>query len=99
MTALSLTSLRSTKRGALASPASNPTLAQSVYSIGTSKVTNDSKERSDDNEDDIEGVTKSQLGAIDGMDIVLSRAMMGKVRCYLRRHQWRRRAHTPARRG
>ena len=68
--ALSITSLRSTKGRGLALPAPNPTLAQSVYSIGTSKVTNDSEERSDDDEEDTDGGFESKLVAIDGMDIV-----------------------------
>ncbi len=71
--ALSLTSLCSAKgrgKGATESPAPNPTLAHSVYSIRTSKVTNESKERSDDNEEDTNGGSKNKQVAIDGMDIV-----------------------------
>ena len=71
--ALSITSLRSKKgreRGVLAPPSSNPTLAQSVYSIGMSKVTNESEERSDDDEDDTNGDSNSKQVAIDSMDIV-----------------------------
>jgi hypothetical protein len=52
------------------SPAPNPTLAQSVYSIGTSKVTNDSEERSNDEDKDTNGGSKNMQVAIDGMDIV-----------------------------
>jgi hypothetical protein len=80
--ALSLTSLRSTKgigRGALESPALNPTLAQSVYSIGTSKVTNESEERSDDDKDDTDGGSESKLVAIDGMDIVTGNEGQGAM--------------------
>jgi hypothetical protein len=71
--ALSITSLCSKKgrgRGALAPPSPNLTLAQSVYSIGTSKVTNESEERSDDDEDNTDGDSNSKQVAIDSMDIV-----------------------------
>jgi hypothetical protein len=72
LAALPITSLCSNKgweRGALAPPSPNPTLAQSVYSIGTSKVTNEFKERSDDNEDDTDGDSDSKQVAINGMDM------------------------------
>ncbi len=45
-------------------------LAQLVYSIGTSKVRNDSKERSDDDSKDTDGGSKNKQVAINGMDIV-----------------------------
>ncbi len=71
--ALSITSLPLKKgrgRGALAPPAPNPTLAQSVYSIGTSKVTNESEERSDDDKEGTDGGSDSKKVAIDRMNIV-----------------------------
>ena len=71
--ALSLTLLRSAKgrgKGTTESSALNPTLAQSVYSIGTSKVTNESEERSDDDKEDTNGGSENKQVAIDGMDIV-----------------------------
>ena len=56
--ALSLTSLRSAKKGgkgASKPPAQDLTLAQSVYSIGTSRVTNESEEKIDGDDDSTEG--------------------------------------------
>ena len=72
--ALSLTSLRSAKRGGKGAsklPAQDLTLAQSVYSIGTSKVTNESEEKLDDEEESTEDSTEERLEVtFDGMDIV-----------------------------
>jgi hypothetical protein len=62
--ALSLTSLRSAKgrgRGVAESLAPDPTLAQSVYSIGTSKVTNDSEEGTEDDEVGTDEGSESKL--------------------------------------
>ena len=80
--ALSLTSLRSSKgrgRGTVAPPAPNPTLAQSVYSIGTSKITNESEERSDEEDDDTDDSPENTLVAIDGMDIVMGNKGKGAM--------------------
>ena len=68
-----MTSLRSTKGKAVEEgPGLTPTLAQSVYSIGTSKVTKDldkkSGEKEEDNED--EGNSGHKTIAIDGMDML-----------------------------
>ena len=71
--ALSITSLRSVKKGdkgAAMLPAKNQTLEQSVYSI-TSKVTNESEEKLDNNEVSSEGGSEGrQELTFDGMDIV-----------------------------
>ena len=71
--ALSLTSLRSTKKGdkgAAKHPARNLTLEQSVYSI-TSKVTNESEEKLDNDEESSKGDSEGrQEVTFDGMDIV-----------------------------
>ena len=80
--ALSLTSLRSSKgrgRGTVAPPAPNPTLAQSVYSIGTSRITNESEERSDEEDDDTDNSPENTLVAIDGMDIVMGNQGKGAM--------------------
>ena len=80
--ALSPTSLCSAKgrgRGARESPAPNPTLAQSVYSIGTSKVTNESEEISDDEEEDTDIGSENKQVAIDGMDIVTGNDEQGAM--------------------
>ena len=45
-------------------------MAQSVYSIGTSKVTNGSEERSNDDKKDTNGGSENKQVAIDSMDIV-----------------------------
>jgi len=73
--ALSLTSLRSTKggeNGASKSPAQDLTLAQSVFSVATSKVTNESEEKLDDDEDSTEDGQEERQEKVtfDGMDIV-----------------------------
>ena len=72
--ALSLTSLRSAKKGGKSAsklPAQDMTLAQSVYSIGTSKVTNESDDKSDNEEDSTEDSTEGgPKVTFDGMDIV-----------------------------
>jgi hypothetical protein len=71
--ALSVTSLHSAKgKGAKETPAPNPALAQLVYSIGTSRVTHDSEEKSDDDEDNTNGGSDDKHIAIDGMDILKS---------------------------
>ena len=71
--ALSITSLRSAKKGdkgAAMLPAKNRTLEQSVYSI-TSKVTNESEEKLDNDEVSSEGGSEGrQELTFDGMDIV-----------------------------
>ncbi len=62
-------------------PAFSPTLAQSVYSIGTSKVTKDSEEDSDEEEENAEadgGSGKIEV-AIDGMDILHSDGKHGAM--------------------
>jgi hypothetical protein len=61
--ASSLTSICSAKgkgKESAESPTPNPTLAQSVYSIGTSKVTNDSEEQSDDNDKGTNGGSENK---------------------------------------
>ncbi len=71
--ALSVTSLRSTKgKAAEERPGPTPTLAQSVYSIGTSKVTKDLDDESGEEEEDNEGEGNSghKKIAIDGMDML-----------------------------
>jgi hypothetical protein len=71
--ALSVTSLRSTKgKAAEEGPGPTPTLAQSVYSIGTSKVTKDLDGESGEEEEDYEGKGNSghKTIAIDGMDML-----------------------------
>ena len=53
------------------SPTPNLTLAQSVYSIGTSKVTNESEEKLDDDEDSTEDDPEERREVtFDGLDIV-----------------------------
>jgi hypothetical protein len=64
-------------------PAPTPTLAQSVYSIGTSKVTKDSEDNLDKEEDDAEtdgGTGKNEV-AINGMIFFI--AMVNTGGCYL----------------
>jgi hypothetical protein len=81
-TALSLTSIRLAKgkgKESAESPTPNPTLTQSVYSIGTSKVTNDSKDRSDDDDEDTNGGSENKQVAIDGMDIVTGNDWQGAM--------------------
>ena len=71
--ALSLTLICSAKgkgKESAESPTPNPTLAQSVYSIGMSKVTNDSEEQSNDDDKDTGGGSENKQVVIDGMDIV-----------------------------
>jgi len=71
---LSLTSLHTAKkRGQTVgrSSAKNITLAQSVYSIGTSKVTNESDERLEGDDETIDGeAERGQEVTFDGMDVV-----------------------------
>ncbi len=69
----SVTSLRSaSEKGAEEGPGPTPTLAQSVYSIGTSRVTKESDDELDGEEDNNaeEGNSDNQQVAINGMDIV-----------------------------
>ncbi len=95
--ALSVTSLHSAKRkGVKETPAPNPALAQSVYSIGTSRVTHNTEEKSDEDEDDTDGGSDDKHIAIDGMDILKGNNNQG-VMIFLM-HLWRRRACRPARR-
>jgi len=72
--ALSLTSLRSAKKGGKGvrkPPTQDTTLAQSVYSIGTSKVTNESDEKLDGEEDSTDHSSEDGFEVtFDGMDIV-----------------------------
>jgi hypothetical protein len=58
-----------------------PTLAQSVYSIGTSKVTKDSEDESDEEGDDaeVDGGTGKHEVAINGMDILYNDGMHGAM--------------------
>ncbi len=78
--ALSVTSLHSAKgKGAKETPAPTPTLAQLVYSIGTSRVTNDSEEKSDKDKEDNYGSLDSKHVAIDGMDILQSDGKQGAM--------------------
>ncbi len=58
-----------------------PTLAQSIYSIGTSKVTKDSEDKSDEEENDaeVEGGTGKHKVAINGMDILHNDGMHGAM--------------------
>jgi hypothetical protein len=79
-TALSVTSLHPAKgKGAKGTPAPTPTLAQLVYSIGTSRVTNDSEEKSDEDKEDNNGSSDSKHVAIDGMDILQSNGKQGAM--------------------
>ncbi len=79
---LSVTSLHLAKaKRVQETPAPTPTLAQSVYSIGTSKVTKDSEDNLDKEEDDAEtdgGSGKNKV-AIEGMDILHSDGKHGAV--------------------
>ena len=71
--ASSITSLHSAReKGAEEGPGPTPTLAQLVYSIGTSRVTKESDNESDGEEDGNaeEGNSSNQQVAINGMDIV-----------------------------
>ncbi len=69
--ALFITSLHSAKRRVMEeTPDPNPTLAQSVYSIGTSRVTHDSEDKSDEEEENADGDSYDNPIAIDGMDIL-----------------------------
>ena len=80
--ALSVTSLHSAKgKGAEETPAPTPTLAQSVYSIGTSKETKDSADNSDEEADDAEGDNSSGINkvAIVRMDILHSNGNQGAM--------------------
>ncbi len=58
-----------------------PTLAQSFYSIGTSKFTKDSEDKLDKEEDDaeVDGVTSKHEVAIDGMDILRNNGTHGAM--------------------
>jgi hypothetical protein len=71
--ALSVTSINLAKGKRVQEPqALTPTLVQSVYSIGTSKVTKDSEDESDEEEDDVKvdsGTGKHEI-AINRMDIL-----------------------------
>jgi hypothetical protein len=79
---LSVTSLHSAKaKRVQETPAPTPTLAHSVCSIGTSKVTKDSEDNSDKEEDDAErdgGSGKNEV-AIDEIDILHSNGKHGAV--------------------
>jgi hypothetical protein len=78
--ALSVTSLHlAKKKGAKETPAPTPTLAQSVYSIGTSRVTNYSEEKSDKDKEDDDRSSNSKHIAIDGMDILQSDGKHGAM--------------------
>jgi hypothetical protein len=80
--ALSVTSLHSAKgKGAEETPAPTPTLAQSIYSIGTSKVTKDSEDDSDKEADDAKVDASSGINevAIVGMDILHSNSNQGAM--------------------
>jgi hypothetical protein len=78
--ALSVTSLHSAKeKGVKETPAPTPILAQLVYSIGTSRVANDCKEKSDEDEEDDNGSSDSKHVAIDGMDILQSNCKQGAM--------------------
>ncbi len=71
--ALSVTSLHSAKgKGVEDKPGPTPTLAQLVYSVGTSKVTKDSEDKSGEEEEgkEADGSSASKHVAIDGMDIL-----------------------------
>jgi hypothetical protein len=79
---LSVTSLHLAKaKRVQETPASTPTLAQSVYSIGTSKVTKDSEDNLDKEEDDaeIDGGSSKNKVAINGMDILHSNGKHGAM--------------------
>jgi hypothetical protein len=79
---LSVTSLRSAKaKRVQETPAPTPTLAQSVYSIGTSKVTKDPEDNSDKEEEDAEmdgGSSKNEV-VINRMDILHSDGKHGAM--------------------
>ncbi len=78
--ALSVISLHLAKgKGAEEKPGPTPTLVQSVYSIGTSKVTKDSEDKSGKEEEDdkADGSSASKQVAIDGMDILHSNSKHG----------------------
>jgi hypothetical protein len=80
--ALSVTSLHLAKgKGVEETPAPTPTLAQSVYSIGTFKVTKDSEDNLDEEADDAEADDSSGLNevAIIGMDILHSNGNQGEM--------------------
>lgn len=73
--ALSLTSLRSSKGGGKGAKVPIPqdfTLAQSVFSVATSKVTNESEEKLDDDDDSADASREERRVKVtfDGMDIV-----------------------------
>jgi hypothetical protein len=79
-TALSVTSLHLAKgKGAEEKPGPTPTLAQLVYSIGTSKVTKDSEDESGKEEEgkEADGSSASKQVTIDGMDILHSNGKHG----------------------
>jgi hypothetical protein len=72
---LSVTSLHSAKgKGAEDKPGPTPTLAQSVSSLGMSKVTKDSEDESGKEEEgkEVDGSSTSKHVASDGMDILHS---------------------------
>jgi hypothetical protein len=75
--------LRSAKKGgkgASKPPAQDLTLAQSVYSIGTSKVTNKSEEKMDGDDDSTEGGSEERREVtFDGMDIVTGSNNLGAM--------------------
>jgi hypothetical protein len=79
---LSVTSLHSAKaKRVQETPAPTPTLAQSVYSIGTSKVTKDSEDNLDKEEEDAEtdgGSGKNEV-MINGIDILHSDGKHGAM--------------------
>jgi hypothetical protein len=78
--ALSVTSLNLAKgKGAEEKPGPTPTLAQLVYSIGTSKVTKDSEDKSGKEKEgkEADGSSISKQVAIDGMDILHSNGKHG----------------------
>ncbi len=80
--AVSVTSLHLAKgKGVEETPAPTPTLVQSVYSIGTSKVTKDSEDNSDEEVDDAKADNSFGINkvAIDGMDILHSNGNQGAM--------------------
>jgi hypothetical protein len=80
--ALSVTSLHLAKeKVAEETPAPTPTLAQLVYSIGTSKVTKDSEDNLDKEADDAKADNSSGINkvAIAGMDILHSNGNQGTM--------------------
>jgi hypothetical protein len=78
--AFSLTSLHLAKgKGVKETPAPTSTLAQLVYSIGMSRVTNDSKEKSDEDKEDDNRSSNSKHIAIDRMDILQSNGKHGAM--------------------